>query len=364
MNKKTFDIKTKPAPNSVLNNVTILENGGGAKVLKSSISSIFQNNNPLEKAGRKGYTTDLPIEHLVPFPNQPFRMYTQEKLEDLAKSIAKYGVLAPILVRPKGNGIYEILAGRNRTFASRLAGLTEINSKVIEVDDDEASIIVAEDNLQHREKLLPSEKAFAYKMQLEAIKNRERKKLSDGRITSDTEDYEDLCPEDTRQNSGEEVASKVNASRKNIYRYIRLTFLTKDLLDMVDEEIIPFKAGAEVSYIQEREQVILYQILTGGQYKLDFEKSIAMKDRAKAGKLDYENIVEILSGNYLKPRGKAKNDIVKSPYIKVFKKVQKYLDKLPDHEPVSDEKELEQVIILAIDAYVKSKSQQRNNNEA
>ena len=353
-----FDIKTKPSPLNLFSKVTVLENGGGAKTIDSSISKLISNENPLEKAARKGYITDLFIEHLVPFSEHPFKMYPQEKLEEMADSIKQYGVIFPIIVRKIGDsGKYEILAGHNRTAASKLAGLIEIPARVIEVDDNEARIIVAESNLKQREKLLPSEKAFAYKMQLEAIKNREKSLSQNGQLSSCDEDFEDLCPLDTRQNSGDEVAEKVNESRKNIYRFIRLTFLSKDLMDMVDEETIPFRAAVEISYLREREQLLLYRILSSGeQYKLDIEKASFMRDRSKAGKLDIDSMTEILSGNFLKPKNKSKAIKDKSPYTKVFKNIQKYLEKIPDAQVNSNDKELEQVIIQAIDNYLKTKS--------
>ncbi len=352
-----FDIKTKPSPLNIFSKVTVLENGGGAKTIDSSISKLISSDNPLDKAARKGYVTDLFIEHLVPFSEHPFKMYSQEKLEEMAESIKQYGVIFPIIVRKMGDsGKYEILAGHNRTAASRLAGLVEVPARVIEVDNDEARIIVAESNLKQREKLLPSEKAFAYKMQLEAIKNREKSGCKNEQTTSFNEDYEDLCPEDTRQNSGEEVAEKVNESRKNIYRYIRLTFLNKDILDLVDDETIPFKAGVEISYLREREQLLLYRLLSSGeQYRLDIEKASVMRDRSKAGWLDIDNMTEILSGVFLKPKNKNKAPKDKSPYAKVLKQAQKYLDKLSDVPDAVDEKELEQVVILAIQGYINSK---------
>ena len=362
MTKPKFEIKARPAPGNILGNVTILENGGGAKSIRSSINSLISNTNHLEKAGRKGYNTDIFIEHLVPFSDHPFKMYSEEKLNELAESIKENGVLSPIIVRKIGSGgMYEILAGHNRTAAAKMAGLTEVPARVIEVDNDEARIIVAESNLKQREKLLPSEKAYAYKMQMEAIKNREKNRAFNGYISSDNADLDDLYQVGTNYNSGDQVAGLVSESRRQVMRYIRLTVLTKNLLDMVDEDTIPFIAAVEISYLREREQPLLYRLLSSGEkYKLDIEKATVMRDRSKAGKLDIDSMVEILSGDYLKLRNKSRTTKEKSPYVKVFKKVQKYLDKLPEDKTVSDDDELEQVLIQAIERYIEKKNKQHD----
>ncbi len=355
-----FNITPKAAPNNIVGSpfktVVPLENGGGAKKLGTGLSSLVSTStNPLERAGRKGYITDLFLDELIPYVNHPFRLYNQEKMQELADSIKEYGLLNPILVRPhRDNGKYEILAGHNRTEASKLVGKTEIAARVIEVDDDEAAIIVAESNLKQREKLLPSEKAFAYKIQMDALKSREKKRNDNGLESSSDEGFEDLYQCGTK-NSGLEMSNKTQEGRTTIFRYIRLVNLIKDLLDMVDEETIPFLAGVEISYLNETEQLIVYHILTEneGVLKLDVPKATALRERT--GKLTDEMVRNILAGveNFIK--AKQKNTLPKSPYSKVFKKVIKSLDKLSEGVSViPDEKELEKCILTAVKNYLET----------
>lgn len=341
---KKFDFKTKAAPGNLFKNLK--ENEPSS----SSINKLISSQNSFDRGSRKGYITEIFIEHLVPFSLHPFRMYSQEKLEELAESIKQEGVLTPIIVRKKGEK-YEILAGHNRTEAAKLAGLTEITARVIDVDDDEAKIIVTETNLKQREKLLPSEKAYAYKMQMEAIKNRDRKLKLINHFSSAEDDFEDLYQFGTK-NSGEEVASKVNESRNNVYRYIRLTYLHKGLLEMVDSEEIPVNAGVEISYLRENEQDLLYKILCSSppHIKIDISKASMLREKSKDNNLSVMTIEQILIGTR---EGKPKAHKEKSPYSKVFTKVQKYLKKHKLlEERLSDEEELEKIIIQAIERYI------------
>lgn len=215
---------------------------------------------------------ELNISNLHPFsstryPIQPFRMYSQHKLEELASSIKVSGILSPIIVRPlPDNSGYQILAGHNRTAAAKLAGLESVPCIVNDVDDDTAIIIMTATNLQQRDKLLYSEKAFAYKMQLDALKHQgKRNDLSTSRT---------LC---TKSDSGEIVAEQNNESKRNIQYFIRLTYLIQPLLDKVDEERIPFRAGVNLSYLKENEQQCLVSFCDAYELHINLKQSEQLK---------------------------------------------------------------------------------------
>lgn len=212
----------------------------------------------------------LPLNILVPWSDpsgqqQPFKPYAPDKLEALAESIRKNGVIEAICVRPMANGRFQIVAGHNRVAASKLAGLTVIPAIVRQMDDNEAALRLVDSNLQHREKLLYSEKAFAYKMRLEAIKRQgERRDLTSS-------------PMGTKLRSDTELAEKVGESRNQIQRYIRLTELIPPLLELVDQRKFAFRAAVEVSYLDEEAQAMLLRIIE--------EENIKPPSMAQAAKL-------------------------------------------------------------------------------
>lgn len=212
----------------------------------------------------------LPLNILVPWSDpsgqqQPFKPYAPDKLEALAESIRKNGVIEAICVRPMANGRFQIVAGHNRVAASKLAGLTVIPAIVRQMDDNEAALRLVDSNLQHREKLLYSEKAFAYKMRLEAIKRQgERRDLTSS-------------PMGTKLRSDTELAEKVGESRNQIQRYIRLTELIPPLLELVDQGKFAFRAAVEVSYLDEEAQAMLLRIIE--------EENIKPPSMAQAAKL-------------------------------------------------------------------------------
>lgn len=190
----------------------------------------------------------LPLDKLEPFPNHPFKVIDDDKMLETVESIKERGVLVPILVRPKNDGNFEIVSGHRRHHASQLAGLTEIPAIVREMDDDTAILLMVDSNLQ-REELLPSEKAFAYKMKLDAMKRQtgRKPKENDSRIGNHF---------DTRKSS-DVLAEQTGDSKNQIFRYIRLTHLVPDLLDRVDNKTMAFNAAVEVSYLTESEQLML-----------------------------------------------------------------------------------------------------------
>jgi len=182
--------------------------------------------------------TLIAVDQLTEYPNQPFKPYTEIKLKELADDIAENGILSPIRVRPH-NGVYQILAGHNRRNAAVLAGFDKVPCIVKDADDDSAALIVVNTNLNQREELLPSEKAFAYKMQADSLA---KVGVHNVRTTS-------------------ELAEINDESKRNIQYYIRLTHLSPPLLKMVDEKLIPFRSGVNLSYLQNDEQCKLQDFM-------------------------------------------------------------------------------------------------------
>jgi ParB family chromosome partitioning protein len=195
----------------------------------------------------------LPISKLQPFSKHPFKRHAPEKMRELADSIEERGVIVPILVRPLDSGMYEIVAGHNRVEASTLAGLDTVPCDIREMDDDTATILMVDSNLQ-RETVLPSEKAWAYRYKLEAIKSQgKRNDLTSSQVG-------------TKLRADEIIAENSQDSRNQIQRYIRLTHLIPQLLDKVDEKKLAFIPAVELSYLKEQEQKWLYSNLEREEY--------------------------------------------------------------------------------------------------
>ena len=199
----------------------------------------------------------LPLTILDPWQGadgerQPFKAYTDVKLQELAESIKQHGVIEAVCVRPKADGRMEIIAGHNRVAAARLAGLTTVPAIVQQLDDAQAAIMLVDSNLQHRETLLPSEKAFAYKLRLESMKRQgERTDLTSAQIE----------PKLNSNRSNEQLAAEAGESRAQIQRYIRLTYLVPALLDMVDNGKPGFAAAVDLSFLGRDEQTALLEVM-------------------------------------------------------------------------------------------------------
>lgn len=223
----------------------------------------------------------LPLKILDPWTDtdgvtQPFKPYSQEKLEELAENIRKNGVIEAICVRPMPNGRFQIIAGHNRVAASHMAGLTVIPAIVQQLNDDEAAIRMVDSNLQHREKLLPSEKAFAYLKRMEAVKRQAIRTV--GRPTRNS------SPVETNFRWDETVAETSGESRAQIQRYIRLTYLEAPLLNLVDSEKFAFRAAVEISYLDKPAQALLLQVMEEIQCKAP-----SMAQAAQLRKLSQDN---------------------------------------------------------------------------
>lgn len=224
---------------------------------------------------------NLPLDKLEPFPNHPFKVIDDDKMLETVESIKERGVLVPILVRPKNDGNFEIVSGHRRHHASQLAGLTEIPAIVREMDDDTAILLMVDSNLQ-REELLPSEKAFAYKMKLDAIKRQgQRTDLTSGQIVQKS------------KFSVQIVGEQAGENYKQVQRYIRLTNLIPDLLDRVDNKTMAFNAAVEVSYLTEQEQIMLCDAIEREECTPNLSQAKRLKQYSQDSKLD-ENVMDAI----------------------------------------------------------------------
>ena len=223
----------------------------------------------------------LPLDKLEPFPNHPFKVIDDDKMLETVESIKERGVLVPILVRPKNDGNFEIVSGHRRHHASQLAGLTEIPAIVREMDDDTAILLMVDSNLQRE---LPSEKAFAYKMKLDAMKRQgQRTDLTSAQIGRKFDGKE----------SRELLAEQVGESRNQISRFIRLTNLVPDLVDRVDNKTMAFNAAVEVSYLTEPEQLMLCDAIEREECTPNLSQAKRLKQYSQDGKLD-ENVMDAI----------------------------------------------------------------------
>lgn len=227
---------------------------------------------------------NLPLDRLVPFPEHPFKVLDDEKMLETVESIRERGVLVPILVRPTNDGNFEIVSGHRRHHASLLAGKTEIPAIVREMDDDTAVLLMVDSNLQ-REELLPSEKAFAYKMKLDAMKRQTGRKPreNDSQLGNHF---------DTRKSS-DILAEQTGDSKNQIFRYIRLTNLVPDLLNRVDNKTIAFNAAVEVSYLTVTEQKMLCDAIEREECTPNLKQARRLKQFSQDGKLD-ENVIDAI----------------------------------------------------------------------
>ena len=226
---------------------------------------------------------DIPLSEIDDFPNHPFKVKMDEDMNQLVQSVKERGIITPVTLRQKEDGRYEIVSGHRRRKACELAGLERVPAEIKELSRDEAIILMVESNLQ-RSIILPSEKAFSYKMRLEAMKRQ-------GQRTDLTSDP--MGPK-SGERSNEKLAEVVNESSSQIKRYIRLTELIPELLDMVDENKIAFRPAVELSYLTETEQHNLLNSISYNDATPSLPQAIRLKEFSKAGKLSAEVIEAIL----------------------------------------------------------------------
>ena len=224
----------------------------------------------------------IPIDALRPFTNHPFKVLDDEAMTRTVESIAQYGVLAPLIARPRPDGDgYEIISGHRRQYAAKLAGLDTLPVIVRQMSDDAAVILMVDSNLQ-REHILPSERAFAYKMKLEALKNQgARSDLTSSQIG-------------TKLRADEKVAQDSGESRNQIQRFIRLTNLVPELLDMVDEKKISFNPAVELSYLGEGQQRAFLEAMNDTQNAPSLSQAQQLKKMAQQGEFSYEKAFDVM----------------------------------------------------------------------
>lgn len=229
----------------------------------------------------------LQIKDLVDFEAQPFKVVDDEAMQELVDSIKTVGVLVPIIVRRIKDGKYEIISGHRRKRACILAGNNTIPARILKLDDDQAAILLVDSNLQ-REKLLPSERAYAYKIKLEALKHQGIKN-------------EFTCGHDVHKlKSRDEIGQAFGESGRQVQRYIRLTELIYQLLDKVDEDIVKFIAGVEVSYLDTKHQILLNDVIEYNCCEVNAKQGTQIKKHYLDGDLSEDKISEILNGEEIK----------------------------------------------------------------
>lgn len=268
---------------------------------------------------------DIPLAEISDFPNHPYKVKQDESMLELVASIREKGVLNPALLRPKPEGGYEMVAGHRRKLASELAGKTDMPCIVRNLTDDEAIIIMVDSNLQ-REKILPSEKAFAYKMKLDAMKRQgQRTDLTSTPVEQKLSKY-----------SVEILGEAVGESRSQIQRYIRLTELITPILDMVDEGKIAMRPAVELSYLPKEQQQALFDTMELEDCTPSHAQAIKMRKFAEAGKLNEDVILSIMTEE-------------KPNQVEQFKIPKKRIDKY--FSPGTTPKQMEDTIIKALELY-------------
>ena len=251
--------------------------------LLTSVDSLFTTQQEREEAGRES-VREIPISEITDFPNHPFQVRMDEKMTEMADSIRQYGVLVPAIVREKPEGGYEMVSGHRRQAACELAGTQSLPCIVRNLTDDEAILIMVDSNLQ-REQILPSEKAFAYKMKLEAMKRQ-------GQRTDITS-----SPLDNKlrgMTSAQQISKDNGDSQPQIYRYIRLTYLITELVELVDNGKMALRPAVELSYLPEQEQRTLLETIECEECTPSFAQAMKLRKFSQEGKLNEDVILSIM----------------------------------------------------------------------
>lgn len=302
-------------------------------VRKIKISSYDDLFTPTDSsAGESGTPLNIDVEKLVPFPHHPFKLYQEDKMQEMVQSIRNNGVLTPILVRPNAASEgYEIISGHNRVSAARLAGLGSIPAIIRNLDDESAVVAMVDSNLRQRDQLLPSEKAFAFKMKLEAIKRQgQRTDLTLGQIVPKLGKY-----------ARDIVADQAGENYKQISRFIRLTELITPLLDFVDQGHLAFNPAVAISYLTPEQQTDVLDLMNQSACSPSLSQAERLKALSQSGQLDRSAINAILGEQ--KPQ--QTQIVIKSDQIsKYFPK-----DTSPD--------QIQDTIIKLLDTWYKRRNQ-------
>ena len=299
-----------------------------------SADDLFSTQEERDEAKRE-MIMEISIEEICDFPNHPFKIRMDEEMANLVESVKQYGVLSPVIVRPKEDDSYEMIAGHRRRYASELAEKTEIPCIVRNLSDEEATILMVDSNLQ-REKILPSEKAFAYKMKLDAMKKQgQRTDLTSTPLGQKLGKY-----------SVEVLGEQVGESRSQIQRFIRLTNLIPELLELVDNSVlkekdklqIALRPAVELSYLSEEEQSDLYETIESEDCTPSHAQAIKLRKLSEEGRLDENVIFSILT----EEKGNQKEQ-----FRMPRERIQKYFP------PKATEKQIEDTIVKALELYRK-----------
>ena len=302
---------------------------GSLNVSLKGADDIFSTEESRQEQQRE-QVQQIPIGELFPFKNHPFKVLDDESMQRTVESVEQYGVLSPLIARPRPEGGYEIISGHRRQHAAQLAGLETLPVIVRNMDDDAAVLLMVDSNLQ-RENILPSERAFAYKMKLEALKNQGAR--------SDLTSVQ-VAPKLSTEKIGEEVGM----SKDNVKRYIRLTNLVPELLDMVDEKKIAFNPAVELSYLDESQQRDFLEAMNDTQNAPSLSQAQRLKKLAQEGQFSYDVAFAVM--------GEEKKDELDKVVIKN--------DTLRKYFPRSfTPKQMEDTIIKLLDQW--QRKQQRQN---
>ncbi len=252
-----------------------------SKISLSSFDDLFQTDESREDL-KKEKLTEIPVSLIQSFPDHPYQVKDDESMDLLIDSIKSRGLIQPILVRPVENGMYEMVSGHRRKRAFELLGIDKIPARVQELTRDEAILSMVDSNLQ-REEILPSEKAYAYKMRMEALKRQA------GRPKK-----ENVSPLGTNLRTDEQIALETGDSRNQIHRFIRLTYLIKPILNLVDEKLIGMRPAVEISYLSEEQQNWLYEAIEYNDATPSHDQTLRMRKFADEGRLTKDAIDVIM----------------------------------------------------------------------
>ena len=303
---------------------------GNLNVSLKGADDIFSTEESRQEQQRE-QVQQIPIGELFPFKDHPFKVLDDESMQRTVESVEQYGVLSPLIARPRPEGGYEIISGHRRQHAAQLAGLDALPVIVRQMDDDAAVLLMVDSNLQ-RENILPSERAFAYKMKLEALKNQgARSDLTSTQLVS-------------KLRSNEQLGAENNQSRETVRRFIRLTNLVPELLDMVDEKKIAFNPAVELSYLDESQQRDFLEAMNDTQNAPSLSQAQRLKRLAQEGHFSYDVAFAVM--------GEEKKDELDKVVIKN--------DTLRKYFPRSyTPKQMEDTIIKLLDQW--QRKQQRQN---
>ncbi len=279
--------------------------GNANKIELTSVDDLFSTEESRAEE-RMEKIQEIPIENLFPFENHPFKVLDDDAMMETVESVRQYGVLVPGIVRPMENGCYEIISGHRRCRASELAGLKTMPVIVREMDDDEAVILMVDSNLQ-RENILPSERAFSLRMKLEAMKHQgERRDLTSRQVG------------EKLQTSVKTVADQADQSQRQVQRYIRLTYLIPDILQMVDNREMALNPAYEISFLKPEEQEMLLDEMSLTQATPSLSQAQRMKHLSQEGRLDEDTVMDIMSEEKKPVQNKVtiKSDVLKNYFPK------------------------------------------------